>query len=522
VTGIALLLFLLPANAADDEYVATRLTRLAETYEEASRRHTPEGIATRRAVVREIGHLPYSPVTRPQAALLLGRILRDDRSYGIRADTARAMGRLGTPRGLAALYAALFGADGRSGNYDLLYHVLPDALAGVRDSKDLAWIAAEILQPAAARKRTGILRQAAELRWKVVTLTLRGVARAGAGVPGPEITSLAKSPLPAIRRAALDALIRLGHAGGVVAAAVADPDPRVRRVAARSSELTKEQRRALMMDKDVGVRRAAIRASRQLGGTAVDLLLDRLREDPALRLEIVNALVRISGRDFGSDEQLWRGWWAANRTRFAGPRAAGPDRKEARAYFFDVRIRANKVVFLIDVSASMAADDGTGVSRLDRAASEVLRTIGRLPGTARYRVYAFASAVRDFPQGGKWNPAGKTGANAAARWLKRILPSGATNTYGALMTAFEDKFQPDTIIVLSDGNPNKCTHDGKNYSEHEQILAEVRRVNEGRDVRVHAVALLTGGVDATDDRESAGRFLQRLAQQNDGDYREVR
>ena len=85
-------------------------------------------------------------------------------------------------------------------------------------------------------------------------------------------------------------------------------------------------------------------------------------------------------------------------------------------------------------------------------------------------------------------------------------------------------FDADTIVLLSDGNPFKCTWQGENFSEHEQILWRVRQANEKRGARIHTVALLTGArrADKQEDSQAAAEFLRRLAGAHRGEFREIR
>ena len=109
-------------------------------------------------------------------------------------------------------------------------------------------------------------------------------------------------------------------------------------------------------------------------------------------------------------------------------------------------------------------------------------------------------------------------------WVDALKPAGASNSYAALMRALQDPLRPDTIVMLSDGIPRHCSWRGRNYSEPEQILAEVRRANRTALVRIHTVGML-GGIPRGDemlDQESAVSFLRRLASENEGTYREVR
>ncbi len=512
----AALLLLVLGGPADDLYLRKRLTELTNGYEDLANRQSVQSLRARAAIVREIGHLPYSDAMRVHAVKLLARILHTDRSYTMRVDAAMALGAMGTPRGLDQLYRGLFGADAQTERYALLHTVLADALARMRDPKGLAWVGREVLQPAIMRKKTDYTRMAGAHRWTLVAHTLDGVSRAGAVSLQPEIELLAASPLARIRRAALRALIQLKLSPPVVKKATADEDWRVRLIAARATTHDTAVWIKLLADEHIAVRRTAIRTLGQGDAKGIPLLIARLTDEKELRYELNEALVRLTGKDFGEDQGLWRSWWAARREQFQ--RAHDPLQAGAgRPYFFNVRLKTRRAIFLIDVSASMASADGRKATRMERATAELKRAIGQLEVSTRVRVYAFASEVRDFP-----GTAARAQQPRIAKWLDRLVPSGATNTYGALMRALNDPFNADTIILLSDGSPTPGTFDGKTYGRPEQILAEVARVNELRGVRIHSVAFSAGMLHKGEARTGGGQFLRRLAKNNAGTFREVR
>ncbi|MGH7162483.1 MAG: hypothetical protein ACREID_03280, partial [Planctomycetota bacterium] len=151
----------------------------------------------------------------------------------------------------------------------------------------------------------------------------------------------------------------------------------------------------------------------------------------------------------------------------------------------------------------------------------------RLPRSVQFCVYAFAAEILRSPDRGWARTRDVSDGDAisdAVAWLRNRKPAGGSNLYGALLRALEEPSGPDTIVVLTDGVPYRCLWHGKTYSEPEQILAEVRRANEGRGVRIHAVALLAGARFTTGDEDplAASEFLRRLADENGGDFREAR
>lgn len=516
------LLLLLLADGADQEFLAARAKELAARYDQFSARQAPAAIRERTTIVHELGHLPFDGEARDLAGRLLARIITEDRSYRVRAEAALAIARVGTHEGLDAMLRALFGPAGREPRFELLYAVLPDALASLRRPDDVDWIAERVLWPAAGIGDRTLLREAGPLDRDLVILTIEGLARAHAGSLAPRIAALARAPDPDVRAAALEALVALDADDPAFAAALRDPDGRLRAAAAGSRHLQWDQAGAALADPSPPVRRAAVQGlSTRRNREAVSLLVQRLRleEDASIRLDLVSALHALTGKDFHLDADLWAGWWATARDAYEGPVAPEPGQ---RAYFFDLAFRTTRITFVIDVSASMASADAAGTTRLAQAARELQRAVAALPPEARFRVLSFSAQVRGWPDDVR-APGDRTQAVEAANALLSQKPSGATNTYAALMTAIEDPFAPDSIVLLTDGSPYRCAFRGKTYSEPEQILFEVKRANADRGVRIHAVALRSGsGGEEEGDDDAAVGFLRRLAAANRGEFREVR
>jgi hypothetical protein len=517
---MGLLLLLLVGDATDTEFLELRVKEIGQRYDQLSSRQAPAEIHERTILARELAHLPLEDAPREAAGRLLARIVAEDRAYRVRAEAARAIGRVGTPPALDAMVRALFGPVGREPRFELLHTALPGALANMRRPDDLDWIARRILGPAAGSGDRALLEAAGPLESELVALTLEGVARGRAAALGPAIAPLARAKDHRVREAALGALASLEIADPAIAEALKEPDERMRAAVAALRTLDFEDAAKALMDTSRLVRAAAIRGlSARAGREPITLLVGALasEDEIRLRLDIADALFALTGKDFGLDPDLWLGWWAANEDAWAGPAAKEPGE---RAYFFDVGLRTARVTFVIDLSASMATVDDHGVPRCLHAARELERAVRTLPPGAQFRVLAFSGEIRGWPPDGQ-PPGGRTTAEAAVQALLERKPAGPTNTYGALMSALDDPFDPDAIVLLTDGTPYRCTYRGKTYEETEQILSEVRRRNTEM-VRIHAVALRTGPDEDPADSGKAVDFLRRLAEENRGEFREVR
>ena len=108
----------------------------------------------------------------------------------------------------------------------------------------------------------------------------------------------------------------------------------------------------------------------------------------------------------------------------------------------------------------------------------------------------------------------------AVAFIARQRPNNGTNSHAALAAAFRDP-AVDTIFFLTDGYPTTGV-----LIDPALILSAVRSWNRYRNVRLHTIALTRGAPPPAyagrEDPKSAARFMRRLAEQNDGRFREIR
>jgi hypothetical protein len=510
--GFACACLLLFADVADEQFLARRLDGLVELYQEQARRQSPESVALRVGVIREIGHLQWEGAPRERAARFLSGVIGNDRAYRVRADTIRAIGRVGTRTALDAMYRAVFGRGGRSPRSALLYTVIPEALANLRAPGDWEWIHASVLEPALGRNAKGLIHLAAHRADEMIAVTIEAAGRGGRRELASTIRSFAQHADPKIRAAALRALGRLRKGADLVIAGLRDPDETVRMAAAAAESMPWVQLRRCLLDSSLPVRRSALR---NLGRRPEDLALPRLighlGAEPIFRakLDAHALLVERTGEDFGLDAQLWAAWHNGRR-----------EKQQIDTTAAKQRFLANRVLFVVDVSASMGRLAVGGRTHQQQAVEALRQLIGRTPRSARYAALGFASELRRFPARGVASPRPAD----VLLWLGDLKPAGASNSYAALMQAIRDPLKPDTIIFISDGVPRHCSWRGNTYSEPEQILHEVRTANHKPMVRIHTIGLLGGAPRGDDlmDEETAVGFLRRLARDGGGRYTEIR
>ncbi|MEZ6014589.1 MAG: HEAT repeat domain-containing protein [Planctomycetota bacterium] len=277
---------------------------------------------------------------------------------------------------------------------------------------------------------------------------------------------------------------------------------------------------AKLSDENWSTRYAAMRALEALRTTeAIGALVKRLPEESG-RVEVLmtDMLWRLTGKPFGKRVSAWTSWWQNEGAGFEPIDAEELSKLELEAEerrlrqissvaeFFGIRIESHRVIFIIDVSGSMAETlrpryvGEQGETRMVVAKRELAKAIEGLDPKALFNILPFSSGME------RWRDEGIATATQATRedalgYVKKLDAGGGTNIYGALELAFQDP-DVDTIVVLSDGEPSvgEVTDAGL-------IREAVKEWNDNRAVQVHAVAV--GG---------SLQLLKWIAEDNGGDY----
>ncbi len=408
-------------------------------------------------------------------------------------------------------------------------------LSGLVDMKDADLRATfmDVLSRGGRQKLKGTIREIWEKDRKTLSLKekfeiARALNRLGAAGFEEILLALTKDKAFEVRLAALDAIgkSRLKKLGKDVLAMLKGPVWQVQQAAIQ-----------------------ALGALRYAG--AVDPLIEKLKDPGRLKIDIAEALFKITAWDFGTNYGLWRKTWSrlSKLDGFRIPtdeelaKAAKNREKYDKRYgkggkkntFAGIPTTSTRVLFVIDVSASMedlvidrSKFKGYGSFRkLDIVKTELKKTVKSLGRNTWFNIIAFASKVK------KWKkflvPGTVSYKASALSFIKSLEPlgtgrgfnsvadgSGKTNTFGALMAAFDldpakgvvltgngkkKALKLDTIYFLTDGRPSI----GK-YVDIEDILREVKKVNETRRIVIHCISI----------GDFEGSFLKRLAQQNGG------
>ncbi len=273
----------------------------------------------------------------------------------------------------------------------------------------------------------------------------------------------------------------------------------------------------------------------------IDVLIEALGQETEyrLRVEMLRALVRLTGSNMGLEAADWQKWWSVNRSKFEFD--AKSESRTSRTLhdlsYFGIEVASHRVVFLVDISGSMKAkmsleksDDDQrkkakgkksarrkkkGKSkkppaprqrRIDVAKSELEAVISGLPDEAWLNVVKFDATVVSWSKSLRAVAGG--GRAEALEFVRKIEAGSGTNIYDSLSRAFDDA-QVDTIYLLSDGAPSR----GR-ITDPAEIIRAIRLRNRTRLVSIHTIRLSGGG-------EEAASFLKRLAEENGGEYRAI-
>jgi hypothetical protein len=172
-----------------------------------------------------------------------------------------------------------------------------------------------------------------------------------------------------------------------------------------------------------------------------------------------------------------------------------------------------------DGNAVPYRDPGTSwppdpASRFMRARNEFVEFIKQLDGRVNFTIVVFG-AERDCRT---WNPqlqrANAGNKDKAIQFVTGLRWSGATRTDLALEQAFAVQ-GADTIYLFSDGIPERESGGKTTPIPQDEVITKAKTLNRARKMRlnVFGFATVSAGTKA---------FLRQLAEENDGEYQDIR
>ncbi|MCB9915533.1 MAG: hypothetical protein H6828_10345 [Planctomycetes bacterium] len=263
-------------------------------------------------------------------------------------------------------------------------------------------------------------------------------------------------------------------------------------------------------DKDPCVARKAVASLERLRAKeAVALLVARLASaERGERYGVSRALVRLTGKDLGTEPERWQRWWREEGATAALPAAAATAPVDdapggTSTSFYGLPLYAERLVFAMDTSDSMKVPASAGgETRIAIAKREVARALGALPESGAFDVVNFGKAAWSWK--GELVPAKPRNVREAQKHVEYLDLSWGTEVYAALFAAFADP-RADTIVLLTDGDPQLSV-----MMDRVAMRRIVRQWNRTRHTTVDCLSIGT-----------ERPWLRKLAEESGGRYRTV-
>ncbi len=196
----------------------------------------------------------------------------------------------------------------------------------------------------------------------------------------------------------------------------------------------------------------------------------------------------------------------AGRAALGDPKGRGGEGRAGaggggKAAFMGINAEAKRIVYVVDFTKSMDEE-----GRIDRAKSELMRSIHDLPPDASFAVVIFSTPDDksiQMPPEGVLVPATASAKSSAGNWVKaQPTLDGATTPSDAMERAL--RLNPEAIFFLTDG--------GFYSIDAQRLFERIATLNKDHKIAIHTVALHT---------EDGAHDLKQIAEENGGTYRFV-
>ena len=187
------------------------------------------------------------------------------------------------------------------------------------------------------------------------------------------------------------------------------------------------------------------------------LLIRRLGDEgaplrPAAAWGIVRALRQVSGLSIAGSAARWENWAAGLPEGKITPVERRPttDDGPTTTALYGLKIRGDRVAFLVDMSGSMWVDH-KGAPRKEAVDVELARALRALPPTARFDLVPYSK--NPAPWKGELVDATPKNVEKAVKAFRGCGLKGVGDLWGALESVLVDP-EVDTVVILTDGAPS--------------------------------------------------------------------
>lgn len=503
----------------DTVVIEQKLKTILEEYEAIARNQDLMQTRRRRELARRLGLLPHEDSVK---ALL--RIVEEDADLRSRIIAMYSLAQVGDLKAIKRMYKKV--KEESTARDSVLADYLGPALTRSADPAVGLWLVEEVLPSGNKLLRLSAIEALGTLRTAEASAPLQHLL---------EKERRKSQPDPHVVHEILRALGRIGGdtPREILLAAAADAEWRYRLAAAEvlllhvRDEKGLAAMRLLLKDETPIVRETAVIAA---GKAKMEPLFDEmilLMREGNLRSKkaAYDAMVATSAQDYGYAPDVWAKWSQEKKKGGLGGQGEIKDRERISvATYYDFKIFSDRVLFIVDVSGSMAWPESRqgDPNRIDVAKRELVKVIKALDEKTLFNLATFAGHVSTWRKEGEVE-ATEANKKVALEWIEgALLPRGATNTYGALIEGLDRNPLVDTIYFLSDGMPST----GK-YEVPEEILIKIRYANRFRRVIIHTIALAIGkpaidGAAKYEDAEEMAAFMRLIAEWNGGNCVDIR
>jgi len=264
-------------------------------------------------------------------------------------------------------------------------------------------------------------------------------------------------------------------------------------------------------------------------GEGIAPMIARLESEQGHTLKRLTASLQVlTGQKISSSMKAWSTWldrdgqdYIKGRVPLGQGKPVVQTRAPGGANYHGLPIDGHSVLFLVDVSQSMhvmmarknEVEEAKPESRLERALTELSRTLQALPPGIRFNIVAFAGRLELYAD--ECVLASPEQIQEAITWLNTRKMNLGTRIHDAIEMGFhlsgrgvEDTYfnsTVDTIFLLTDGMPIA----GSKKDPPDGILRAAKRWNLGSQVVIHTVGL-GDGVPV--------QFLKKLAKDHGGQF----
>lgn len=143
-----------------------------------------------------------------------------------------------------------------------------------------------------------------------------------------------------------------------------------------------------------------------------------------------------------------------------------------RQYLTGLKLGGNRILILVDASASMLDDTLVNIIRRRNMSDasklksikwqHTIRTVewlvAQLPKNSRYQIYTFSSTAKPSSPGtrGQWlETTNRNAVNTSLRTLRSVIPAQGTSLLNAFGAIHDFSLKPDNVFLITDGLPTQ-------------------------------------------------------------------